>query len=202
MADKTKIANRILAKVGSRRINDFNDPILTQARKIRDVWDLAFEELLGEGNWTSHRERTSLTQLLATPDHKWAFQYQLPPNFVDICELNQLDVIDLQYSDVFDIEGDKLLTDVDTVSICFIQLSTDESKLTPSMVGALVDLVASELAISLRQDEALSLQLRAHYDDVSLPKALRLSTKRKKTKQWDPTAESRLVRARTRGPAG
>lgn len=195
MADRTKIANLILVKVGSQRINDYLSD-KEQARKVRDVFDLLLEQFLDEGNWTSHWKEQSIAQLVDTPLQKFDYKYQLPSDFLKPVLFNKVDVYDLDKTELFDIHGLNLHTDEDSVNLTYIENSTDETKLTPSMVAAFATLVASEVAISLRQDEALAGQLKAEYRNVLLPRARQISGHRRRDRIWNPAGDSRLVKAR------
>lgn len=200
--DKTKIANRVLARVGSSRINDYNDPVAEQARKIRDVFPQCLEQMLGSAYWRSHLDQQDLAQLSATPNHKWAYQYQLPVDFIQAFEVNRLTVWDEKFADYFEEHGDRMLTNAETVYLTYVKNSTDVNLLTPSMVTALVFLVASEVAVPLRQDEAMAADLLERYERTYLPQAILNSAVKRKDRQWNPVAESRLVRARYQSTNG
>ena len=198
MATETEIANMALVHVGSARIIDFNDPVLEQAKKVRDVWDISRREFLSEANWRTHKTRVNdLGRLLAAPVFKWAYQFQLPNDFLRIYEFNQVDIYDEDYQDLFQLEDRTLVTDEEEADIGYIRDDENVSLMSGHMASAFAMLVGSYIAVSLRQDEGLAQALRQDYDTRLLPKAKRLSSIQKKVKRWDPARGSRLVKART-----
>ena len=114
MASKVQIANRALTRLGRSRITAFSDN--TDSAKLIDaIYEDVAEDVMSMGQWPSVVNRATLAQVATNPNHGYDHQYQLPtdPKCLRVLTLDEAKPGDNHYS----IEGDKLLTDLDTVKI-------------------------------------------------------------------------------------
>lgn len=169
MSSKTDIANQALARVGAPTIIDIDDTSNTEARVVSNVFEQCVRQLGRMHRWNHLKARTSLAQLATAPSFGWTYQYQLPTDCIRLETVNGYDPGDIE--DEYEIEGRKILTDSDECKITYIQYKEDTGEYDPLFVEALALLIASKIAVSIRQDEAMASRLYEEFMRYALPAA-------------------------------
>ena len=193
---KTDICNLALARVGAQTIMDIDDADSKGARACKNAFESTVREVSRAGIWNTLKARASLAELSTAPAFGWTKQFQLPTDFIRLFKLNGVDLDNDEPGEYFEIEGKVLLTDADTADIQYIAYKDDPNAYDPLMVDAIVVLLASKIAVPMRQDEAMATSLRAEFERVTLPRARKTDGNEKKSRRYDPASESRFVNSR------
>lgn len=192
---QTQICNQALGRIGAQRIMDINDADSKSARVCLNSFEATVREVAAAGDWKCLKKRAALNKLVATPAFEWAFQYQLPADFVSLVQLNGVDYHG-QPSDEWDIEGRVLLTDAEEAKAVYIAYLEDTTGWDALFTDAVVVLLASKIAISIRQDEGLAQALKEEFWRSALPKARTKNGNNRRRLRYDPCSESRFLSAR------
>ena len=193
---KTDICNLALARVGALSIMDINDADSKGARACKNALEATVREVSRAHIWNCLSARATLAQLTEAPAFGFALQYQLPTDFIRLAKLNGVDVNDDQPGDFYKIEGKRLLTDEDSAQIQYVAYVDDPNQYDPLMVDCVVVLLASKIAVPMRQDEAMAANIRKEYAMTTLPTARRTDGNEKKSRRYDPCSESNFVNSR------
>lgn len=195
MPSKTDIANMALHRVGAQRIMDLNDQDSKSARVLRDFFEPAVREVGRLAEWQCLKDRATLGQLAAAPAFGWDYAYQLPVTFLRLVKLNGVAYRGEPGED-HEIEGRTLLTDATSADIEFIAYKEETADYDPLFVKAIVAKLAAEIAVPIRQDEALAARLMGEFEQIALPKARLKTSGERKLKRFDPTAECSFTASR------
>ena len=84
-ASSTHIANRALQILGAGRILDITEDSL-EANEMARAYEPVRDAELNRRRWRFSFARVSLPALVATPDSDYAYQYQLPGDFIRLVE--------------------------------------------------------------------------------------------------------------------
>lgn len=201
MPSKTDIANMALHRVGAQRIMDLNDADSKSARVLRDFFEPAIREVGRLAEWQCLKDRATLTQLAVAPLFGWTYAYELPVTFLRLVKLNGV-AYRGEPGDDHEIEGRTLLTDALTADIEFIAYKEDTADYDPLFVKVIVAKLAAEIAVPIRQDEALAARLMGEFESLALPKARTKTNGERVGKRFDPTAECSFVNSRRNSTNG
>ena len=152
VTSETAVCNSSLALIGVDPISAMSEDS-KEARLCREFYYKTRDLLLRNFSWNFSIYRATLAPLDATPEFKWAYQYQLPSDCLRVLRVN--DSEDPQFA----IESDKLLLNYEVANVAYIKKVTDVSKFDPAFVEALIDRIASKLAYPLVQSRTLSREL-------------------------------------------
>ncbi len=142
----TSICNQALGKLGSKRINNFNDGTESspQAIQCRLHFDPTRDALIRSYSWRFARARTVLSQDTEDPSgDEWDNQFILPTDFLAMRSIYEGRFSDENFRS-YALEGQRLLTNDDTMEIRYVKKVTDASKFDPLFVKVLVLLLADE----------------------------------------------------------
>lgn len=192
---QTQICNQALVRVGAQRIMDITDAASKGARVCLNAFEATVREVAAAGDWKCLKKRAAFNQLATAPAFEWAYQYQLPADFISLVELNGVDYHG-QPSDDWDIEGRVLLTDAETAQARYIAYVEDTTQWDPLFTDAVVVLLASKIAVPIRQDEGMAQALKEEFIRSALPKARTKNGNNRRRLRFDPCAESRFLAAR------
>ncbi len=124
---ETGLCNRSLGRIGALKIKNVETDTSVQAIQCRLHYEPTRDALQRSHKWRFASARSELTQDSTDPDFEWDNQFDLPDDF-------------LRFKSVFEeeatfskhrrhaIEGDKYLTNFDTVSLRYIKKVTDVSE--------------------------------------------------------------------------
>lgn len=126
MSSKIELCNQALVKLARNRVTDIEAPTTNEEKILGVVFDQLADEVMAAGSWTSVMHRATLVNTGVTPVYGFTYTYQLPtsPKCLHVVEMKEDRVGTYPYV----IEGDKLLTDLTSVSILYrARISTTES---------------------------------------------------------------------------
>jgi hypothetical protein len=188
----TEIFNLALGRIGASVTMDAfgNDK---NARACANAFELVVKEVSRSGEWNCLKKRGELARLGTAPIFGWSYAYQLP---VDCLAVVQLNGWDGYQEDVFDIEGTKLLTNATEAKVQYVTYISDPTKWDSLFTSAVVALLASRVAITLRQDEGLSGALMQEYERIISPKAMTKNFNERKRARFNPVAGSSFITSR------
>lgn len=160
MASKVQICNLALSRLGASTITALNDNT-TEAKLCSTFFDDLADRAMIQGSWTSTIRRVGLPKTTNTPSFGYTFEYQLPvnPKCLKVLAVNE------EISGCIDyrIEGDKLLTDENSIKIRYVAQLTDTESYEPLLTEAIEILLASYLALPVAGDKVLAAQLKEEY---------------------------------------
>jgi microcystin-dependent protein len=150
MASETAIANQALSRLGETGISSF-DANTPNAITVRLHYDTVRDSLLRAHPWNFATGRAELTQLATTPDFGWAYQYQLPSDWLRLSTLNgtEAKLAEVLYT----IEGEKLLTDTSEAKVTYVKRVTDTTLFDALFVDVLILRLAAAIAIDVTQSK-------------------------------------------------
>jgi len=146
MTTNTDLANHALALLGELPISDIESETSKPARVCRQFIQSAMDETLRMGRWNCATERVTLARNSTAPVAGYDFYYDLPGDFIRLLEVNGEQYEDS--SEFFEVEGLKLASDEDSVSIRYIRRIT---------IGYADGLLANAMAVRLAGKIALPL---------------------------------------------
>lgn len=160
MTTEVSIANRALQILGA-------DPIISltennkRARVLRVAFDPVRDAELQRRNWRFSIKRTTLAALADTPDSGFAYQYQVPTDYLrlltggDLIPLANLSDYVSTPSALYAVEGDRILTDVGApLSIRYVARISDTSKFSASFAESLAARLAWECCDAITQSDS------------------------------------------------
>lgn len=152
----TKICNKSLARIGSKRINDLSDTDedSVEAIQCRLQFEPTRDALLRSHYWPFASGRKALSQDTASPDFEWDNQFILPVDFLylkAIFENNNTSGNKSRRSHA--LEGQRILTNDSSMSILYIKKITDAAKFDSLFVKVLVLSLALELVSGLAKTD-------------------------------------------------
>ena len=148
----TNICNLALGRIGSKRINNIETDNTVEAIQCRIHYAQTRDALIRSHWWRFATKRAELSQDITDPAFGWNNQFVLP---VDFLRLKRVYSNDYPTKRSFSIEGDRILTNEDTVNITYIALVEDTSKFDALFIEVLVLRLAIKLVMPLAQDNVL-----------------------------------------------
>jgi hypothetical protein len=164
MASKVQICNLSLTKVGAGTIISLTDNT-DKAKLCNLLFDTIADEVMTDGVYSTTITRATLNKTTNTPVFEFDYEYQLPtsPYCLKVLSLDEAKSGDNTYK----IEGDKLLTDLNGVSIKYIGRVTDSELFGPMLTKALVFRLAAELALPTTGSKDMARDMYLLYEKVS-----------------------------------
>jgi hypothetical protein len=159
MASPLEICNSALTKLGGRRIDSLTQNI-KEARLCNEAYPLLRDELLQSHPWNFATARVELAQLTSIPAFDYDYEYQLPSDCLRVIDIENPD-----YDIKWEVSGDKLLSNEETVKIKYIKKETNTSKFSPVFIQALSLRLAWDLAYSLIQSGTQAQYWQSAYEN-------------------------------------
>lgn len=149
---KVSIANRALALLGENKITSLHDDTLA-AKSINNMYQESLRSILAECCWNFACKRVNLNQTTLEPAWGGGKYYQLPADLIRIFETT---------AEQWNIEGDKLRTNENSVGILYTYLNEDDTRYSPQFVDAFACRLAYDVSFDLtnqssKQDTLLNL---------------------------------------------
>ncbi len=164
----TDIANLALGRLGKGEINTLLQQHNELASYCRLFMGQAVDNVFTKHSWKGATRRAQLARLVETPAFGFAYFYQLPSDWVrnpDREKEGKRSNIDTGRQE-YTIEGDRLLTDAETVYMSYIARPEDASKLRPYLHTAIALCLAFLLTTPLTHDEELARRIDGEYKDA------------------------------------
>ncbi len=193
MADETTICNLALGRIGDERIMSM-DEASQSAIYCKLFYSHTRDEVLRSHPWNFAMTRVSLTAIADAPAFGWDLQYQLPNDFLRLVQFNGWET--WEPLDLYEIEGDRLLTDETTAQLKYIAKVTDSSQFDPIFTEALSLKLASKLSRPLTGTQGLGDTLLGEYLKITAPLARRIDAGNARPRKKDQWVESGLVSSR------
>lgn len=191
---QTQICNLALGRIGAQGIMDIGDD-LKGAKACRNAFEATVREVASLGDWRCLKKRATFAKLATAPAFEWAYQYQLPADFISLVELNGVEYHG-QPSDDWEVEGKVLLTDAEEAKVTYIAYVEDCTAWDSLFTDAVVVLLASKISVPMRQDEGMAQALKEEFLRSALPKARTKNGNNRRRLRFNPCAESRFLAAR------
>ena len=150
MASLVSICNMALSKLGATRITDLG-LAGKNSQLCSEFIEPTIDEVLRLHPWNCARARASLAQLSDAPDFGFDYQYALPaaPYCLRALRINE------DPTDVFKIEGRKLLTDHGSVNLEFIKRIVNPAEFDSLIISVIAVRMAFNLAFPVTQSSAV-----------------------------------------------
>lgn len=145
---ETSLCNMALVKMGGKKINNVETGTSVEAITCRLHYEQARDSLLRSHYWRFASARSELTQDSTDPDFEWDNQFKLPDDFLRLKSIYDTTLVDnTRHS--FAIEGQRLLTNDNTMEIRYIKKVTDVTEFDPLFIEVLILQLALKLIGSL-----------------------------------------------------
>ncbi len=144
------ITNPALVRVGANKIASFTEGS-TEAAVAAEEYEALVTAKLTEHRWRFATAQVTLNRLVATPEARWQFAWQAPP---DALLINA--VTDQGTLIRFDRYGDKLFTDREGDLVADYCFRPDESRWPPYFANAVAAELAHLFALSIARDQQLA----------------------------------------------
>lgn len=149
MASLVSIANLALTVLGADRITSLADNS-ENARRITAIYDACLEDVLRAHPWNFAIIRQQLSLLSTTPVFGYQYEFQLPGDCLRVIEVSD----GTNLIEDFTIEGRKLLSSKDSVSIKYIGNITDPNQYTSQFIFVFSSRLASEIAYAVTNNKS------------------------------------------------
>ena len=138
MASKIEIASNACVLIGANPISSFTEG--TEGKVATALYDSTYRGVLASFRWRFATKKTLLGRLVDVPLNTYNYQYQLPTDLVNL--------IKAEDGDNYEIYGDKLYSNLSSVSIDYIY-AVPETLLPDYFVLTLQYLLAASFAIPI-----------------------------------------------------
>ena len=157
---ETLICNMALAALGAKRLNDVETDKSTEAIQCRTHYVQTRDALLRSHWWRFASARDTLSEDATPPDFEWDNQFILPKDFMrfkSFFDDNGTPNNTIVFP--FAIEGQRLLTNENTVEIRYVKKVEDPTEFDPLFIEALVAHLAVKMVMPLTQERLLRREL-------------------------------------------
>ena len=192
-----------------------DDEASNEARSCKVNFMQARDEVLQAAQWRFAKRQETLSRLPAVPASKWLAAYQLPNDFIRLCEIEGTNAwLPREY---FDRYGNTLVIGQAnqfnaedempaTITIEYIFRQTDNSTFDPLFVRGLALVLAAAMARTITGSDNKARELMQEYSSVVLPMATTLNSQPIYTGSNHPIrkmmTKSFLNRSRRQGGSG
>jgi len=164
----TEVCNMSLARIGAKRINDFDDASDTKVEAIycRLFYNKTRDALMRSHLWRFAKARVALSADTVTPAFQWDYQFHLPNDFLRLVSVfDDSDTVDGRPLDSYELEGKMLMMNSSSVNLRYIKQVDDVNEWDPLFLEVFVLAFAKKLIIPLSQD----IKLKKDIDDDLYP---------------------------------
>jgi hypothetical protein len=161
---EVSICSNALIRIGSQAIASLDDDS-NRARTCKSLWPHIRDAELRDHNWNSSILRKKLQLLASAPVAGFAYQYQLPDDYLFLIE-----VVGAEPQTPYKIESGKFLTDLTEVYIRYVAATGDPAGWDALLVDVFTWRMAKELALPITGSVSVRDRMDAEYTKA-LPKA-------------------------------
>lgn len=165
---KVSNANRALALVGANKITNLSDET-EEAKAINNMYEESLRSILSECCWNFAKKRVMLNKLMVSPTWGGGNYFQLPADCIRIFDAT------CQY----DLEGDYLKANDETVGILYTYLQEDDKRWLPAFRDAFCCRLAYDVAFDLTNSSSKQNELLELYHSHLLPIAKSMNARNK-----------------------
>lgn len=165
---KVSNANRALALVGANKITNLSDET-EEAKAINNMYEESLRSILSECCWNFAKKRAMLNKLMVSPIWGGGNYFQLPADCIRIFDAT------CQY----DLEGDYLKANDETVGILYTYLQEDDKRWLPAFRDAFCCRLAYDVAFDLTNSSSKQNELLELYHSHLLPIAKSMNARNK-----------------------
>lgn len=158
------IVNKALSLLGATRIAALSDSSL-EAQSANNVYNESLKSILTECAWKFASKRVLLAKVEKAPawtKHGMRNYFQLPSDLVAIVEISDPNAR-------WEVEGQMILTDADTLGIEYIYFLTDTSKYPAYFIDAFACKLAADMCYELTNSNEKTMTLLELYKGEYLP---------------------------------
>jgi hypothetical protein len=163
------------------------------ARACALHYDHVRDSVLRSHKWNFAKKPAVLVKLDARPLFGWQYAYALPADFLRVYDVNGSDE---GLGEPWDIQGDQLLSDCETIELNYVHRMEDSTKYDPLFVEALSYKLAEKLATAIRGSSAQVVDFTTQYERVTAPRARRIDSNETRHKKPNMPYRSQFVEAR------
>lgn len=145
------ICNSALLRLGAERISSINEPS-KEANLCKEQYQRSHRDLLRSHPWNFAVRRKQLGRLEESPAFEFSHAYQLPNDCIRVLAIDRENIKD---ENEFQIEGDKILTDLSSLKIKYISNVQDPRKFDFNYKELLALKLAKDIAYSVTQSSNL-----------------------------------------------
>ena len=153
-----QIVNDALVQLGERPITAL-DGSSHPARIANEQWPKVRDEVLRMHPWRSAIAREKLAPMSASPAFGYDNQFQLPSDFVKLVRLYDHD------EQAFRRNGDKILSDADSLKMIYIARPEDPASLDPLLQSAMAAQLGVRIAMALNRSVERVSMMRQLFDE-------------------------------------
>ena len=158
MASFVEIASNALRLLGDDPITSFSEDT-ERARLVNAIYEEMRDEVTRAAVWNCCKSRQVLASLSETPAFGWAYYHQLPADCLRV-----VDVLSGDTRIDHTIEGRRLMTDVSSVNLIFLQRVTDPNEFDVLFISAYTARIAAELALPISGSNTVATAMWTAYD--------------------------------------
>lgn len=159
MSSKVEICNNALALLG----DDINIVSLSDASKAGKycnlLWQSSLDHVLRSYAWRFSIKRWSLPKTTEKPTYGEGNVFVYPPDMLRLLKTEDPNTI-------YSVEGDRIISDVDTFNCIGVRRVSDTAKFDPSFTNALTLYLASRLCQPITGDTSLQKLLLEEYNVI------------------------------------
>jgi hypothetical protein len=157
MTSSVSICSNALIRLGDKPISSFEDGT-DAANACANLYPDVLDALLRGHPWDCARKRVVLAPLSAVPAFDYAYQYQLPADYMRPIQIGARGCA-LDYV----IEGRQLLTDASSLPLVYVFRNTNEATWDGLLVDVMTAAMTSVLAYPITQSASMAQTMEAKF---------------------------------------
>lgn len=163
LPSQVDVANLALIKLGDVQITTFDDDS-AHARVVKLLYPRVIDSVLRDHRWRFSIKQAALARLAGAPTWRYQFRYQLPtdPYALRIIRVSTEDPA-IGNNTPWEIQGREILTNADSVNVEYVARITDPQQWDVQFLDAVVERLASELAMPITNTPTVRGQLLQAY---------------------------------------
>lgn len=162
MASIVDIVNHAFDLLGEPPTISLEEDTRSAVSAAKRAWPIVRSEVFQSHPWNELTRRSSLPRLLEAPAYAYQYQYQLPSDHLKTLELYG----DSGQVTEYQIEGDRVLTDAESLYIRYVIDTEDASNFSPQLVNVLSHKLALALAETITQSNVKRSTLTQQYKEA------------------------------------
>lgn len=175
-ATSIEICSRALVLLGTTPIASFDDPG-AGAQVSNLLYESTLKSLIASHRWNFTKKKAILSKLVAAPLNTYNYQYQLPSDY--------LTMVKTADDSSYEIQGDKLLSDRDSLEIDYIY-RPNETLFPPLFTETLEFYLAAKFAVPVT-DSKTNAELYLGFYNTQIKKAKAVDSQSVPTYQLNQT---------------